>query len=181
MSYDDEFQADIQKKCIESVRELKQEESLFYTHDRLIKSIECRQKNCGSLELHTDLNTGLGSFVESSEFHFTDWFSEEPRLVYPFLVSTLGGATCQRDYFVTKIYCAGPHCDNKQLLCHKLKSSAGVMITDTVVTSGWITSGEYTPEMKGCPTDHYLIGIECKGGWCKSIRLKCREIKVRKT
>jgi hypothetical protein len=173
MSYDGEYQTAITRSCVETERDLKQEESLFYPNldsNRLIGSIKCREIRCRALDLYTNLNEGLGSFVDTNNANelFTAEFSEE------------GGAEgiCRFPYFVTRIYCYGTDCDNKKLLCKKLKTTAGVIVRSSVRESGFIISGEYNSEKGDCPIDHYLVGIKCKGGWCSSINLLCRGVEV---
>lgn len=179
MSYDGAYQTAITKSCIETERLFKQEEELFYpiiASNRLISSIKCREKRCRELDLYTDLNEELGSFaktfnklnVDFDQF-LTAEFSEE------------GGAEgiCPFPYFVTRILCYYTDCDNKRLLCNKLKSVAGVIVsTSELKESGFITSGDWNSERGNCPEDHYLIGIKCEGGWCSRINLICREVVV---
>jgi len=173
MSYDGEYLTAITKSCIETERDLKQEEDLFYPKpdsNRLIQSIKCRERRCRVLDLYSNLNEGLGSFVNTNDSeYYTAEFSEE------------GGAEgiCIFPYFVTRIYCYNKDCDNKKLLCKKIKSAAGVIVsTSSTDESGFFTSGDSNSQTGDCPTDYYLIGIKCDGGYCRNINLVCRKVFV---
>ena len=148
------------------------EDKLIYTSaysKKLISSLKCSQKHCGTIEKFSKINAE----VASGRYYFEgSYFSEEGT----------GEQMCANSqytgYFVTHFDCSGDHCDDKRLHCKKLGSNAGIQLTDLYEWTTWFTSGQYNSEKASCPHDYYLVGLQCQNGWCSRMRMKCRKIEV---
>lgn len=175
MSNDGLYQTAITRSCKEKERKsalLKTDTNPYFTDLKsktLISSLRCTQKFCGIIEKFSNMNTEVTFSwhyrmrIISEEGHGTRHCHSAP----------------SSSSFVTHFVCTGSHCDDKALICKRIRSDAGIRITNEYEWTGWISSSEHMTGKGGCSEDYYLTGIKCKGRFCESMKMRCRKIEVR--
>ncbi len=66
-------------------------------------------------------------------------------------------------------HCDGSFCDNYQLICKPLAASSSA--TGDAYWTEWF---EVNTAAQFCGDKYYVVGVECQGGNCDNIRLRCK-------
>ena len=72
--------------------------------------------------------------------------------------------------FVDGLTCQGRYCDNVSL---RFASSTAVRHTGACQTTAWFS--EEGQNYRECPINHYVSGLNCRGGYCDDLSLVCCE------
>ena len=189
MSYNEQQQAVLEGVCHEnpaSRSDFLTDEYEMNTNNgndqMLISKVECvwdekNQDICGVQKLYSNLKFSLWPLTTNSGQFLvprSGYLSEENE------GNIVNRVQCDDDYFVTRIACYGGKCDNKRLQCRKLKNTAGIRALNHVThDTGWAwPSSQLSLRSEVCPTDYYMIGMQCRNGRCGNIKLTCRRIEV---
>ncbi len=79
---------------------------------------------------------------------------------------------CPKGQAAVGAHCDGAFCDNYQLICKPLESGKPDWDQLTIWTNWFEHDGKTSAS---CPDSTFVDGVECRGGNCDDIRLRCRQ------